>query len=212
MKEAKAGMNKKYHALSVLNQIIPALTEQLTELFPQHAFVTTGKDTADFREDRGIAKEHYLDAYCIACSVLTEPDKISAPTAEPHRLMQFRRHDRQVCHKENIKRVYLLDGKAVATNRHKATEQKDDSLEEFRKTHSQQEVSALTVKEHKPAYKDMRRSMPGGVFLCNGKLHTLQGSTGRYKGMPYYYIDTDGSRSHAQECIFLQRNCGLRWA
>ena len=34
-------------------------------MFPQHAFVTTGKDTADFREDYGIAKEHHLDAYCI---------------------------------------------------------------------------------------------------------------------------------------------------
>ena len=211
MKETKAGLNKKYHALSVLNQIIPALTEQLTELFPQHAFVTTGKDTADFREDHGIAKEHYLDAYCIACSVLTEPDRVSAPTAKPYRLMQFRRHDRQVCHKENIKRVYLLDGKAVATNRHKAIEQKDDSLEEFRRTHTQQEVSSLTVKDHQPIYKDMQRFMPGGVFLCNGKVHTLLGSQGRYKGMPYYYIGTDGSRNNATRCIFLQQNCGLRW-
>ena len=211
MKETKAGLNKKYHALSVLNQIIPALTEQLTAMFPQHAFVTTGKDTADFREDYGIAKEHHLDAYCIACSVLAEPTKVAAPTGKPHRLMQFRRHDRQVCHKENIKRVYLSEGKAVATNRHKAIEQKDDSLEEFRKTHTQQEVSALTVKDHQPVYKDMRRFMPGGVFLFNGKVHTLQRSHGRYKGMPFYYIDTDGSKNHAKGCIFLQQNCGLRW-
>ena len=212
MKETKAGLNKKYHALSVLNQIIPALTEQLTAMFPQHAFVTTGKDTADFREDYGIAKEHHLDAYCIACSVLAEPTKVAAPTGKPHRLMQFRRHDRQVCHKENIKRVYLSEGKAVATNRHKAIEQKDDSLEEFRKTHTQQEVSALTVKDHQPVYKDMRRFMPGGVFLFNGKVHTLQRSHGRYKGMPFYYIDTDGSKNHAKGCIFLQQNCGMRWA
>ena len=212
MKETKAGLNKKYHALSVLNQIIPALTEQLAELFPQHAFVTTGEDTADFREDHGIAKEHHLDAYCIACSVLAEPSTVAAPTAKPHRLMQFRRHDRQGCHKENIKRVYLLDGKAVATNRHKAIEQKDDSLEEFCKTHTQQEVSALTVKGHKPIYKEIQRFMPGGVFLFNGKVHTLQGSQGRYKGMPKYYIGTDGEKNHAKRCIFLQQNCGLRWA
>ena len=126
--------------------------------------------------------------------------------------MQFRRHDRQVCHKENIKRVYLLDGKAVATNRHKAIEQKDDSLKEFRKTHTQQEVSALTVKGHKPIYKEIQRFMPGGVFLFNGKVHTLQGSQGRYKGMPKYYIGADGEKNHAKRCIFLQQNCGLRWA
>ena len=200
---------KKYHALSVLNQIIPELTEQLAQLFPQHAFVTAGKDTADFREDYGIAKEHHLDAYCIACSVFTEPAGVSTPSAKPHRLMQFRRHDRQVCH---IKRVYLSDGNVVATNRHKAIEQKDNSLEEFRKTHSQQEVSALTVKDHKPVYKDMRRFMPGGVFLCNGKVHTLQSSLGRHNGTPDYFVDVDGNKSNAKRCKFLQQNCGLRWA
>lgn len=165
-------------------------------MFPQHAFVTTGKDTADFREDYGIAKEHHLDAYCIACSVLAEPTKVAAPTGKPHRLMQFRRHDRQVCHKENIKRVYLSEGKAVATNRHKAIEQKDDSLEEFRKTHTQQEVSALTVKDHQPVYMDMRRFMPGGVFLFNGKVHTLQRSHGRYKWGCHFTTSTQmGART-----------------
>lgn len=211
MKETKAGMNKKYHALSVLNQIIPALTEQLAEQFPQHAFVTTGQDTSHFREDYGIPKEHYLDAYCIGCAVIPNARKVSPPKGKPFDIQQFRRHDRQACHKENIKRVYLLDGKAVAANRHKAIEQKDDSLEEFRETHSKQEVAALTVKDHKPVYKDMQRFMPGGVFLFEGKLHTLQGSQGRHNGVPDYYISTDGSRSNAKRCIFLRQNCGLHY-
>ena len=211
MKAVKAGMNKKYHALSVLNQIIPSLTEQLAELFPQHAFVTTGKDTADFREDHGIAKEHHLDAHCVACSVLTEPSEVSVPTAKPHHLMQFRRDDRQVCHKENFKRVYLLNGKTVAINRHKAIGQKDDSLEEFRKTHSQQEVSSLTVKDHKPIYKDRQRFMPGGVYLFNGRVHTLRSSLGRHNGTPDYFVDVNGNKSNAKRCKFLQQNCGLRW-
>ena len=82
-------------------------------------------------------------------------------------------------------------------------EQKDDSLEEFRKTHTQQEVSALTVKDHQPVYKDMRRFMPGGVFLFNGKVHTLQRSHGRYKGMPFYYIDTDGEQEPCERMYIL---------
>lgn len=34
--EEKTGLNKKYGALSVLNQIIPALTNKLSVLFPKH--------------------------------------------------------------------------------------------------------------------------------------------------------------------------------
>lgn len=206
----KAGMNKKYHALSVVNQIIPALTEQLAELLPQHAFVTTGQDTAHFREDHGIPKDHCLDAYCIGWSVLTNHSKVEVPAMVPYQMMQFRRHDRQACHQANIKRVYLLDGKPVAANRRKAIEQKDDSLEEFRRSHTQQEISLLTVKEHKPTYKDMQRPMPGSVFLFNEKIHTLQGSNGRHGGIPDYFIGTDGSKSNAKRCIFLLQNSGLR--
>lgn len=32
----KTGLNKRYGALSVLNQIIPALTKELSSLFPKH--------------------------------------------------------------------------------------------------------------------------------------------------------------------------------
>ena len=206
----KTGMNKKYHALSVLNQIIPALTEQLAEMFPLHTFATTGKDTYAFREDHSIQKDHYLDAYCIACSVLPNARKVSPPKENPYDIRQFRRHDRQACHQANIKRVYLLDGKPVAVNRRKAIEQKDDSLEEFRRRHTQQEVSLLTVKAHKATYKDMQRPMPGSVFLFNGKIHSLLGSKGRNNGMPNYYMGTDGSRSNAKRCIFLHQNNGLR--
>ena len=66
----KTGLNKKYGALSVLNQIIPALTKELGSLFPKHFFATNGKSTYDYRAAHGVRKDHWLDAYCIACSVL----------------------------------------------------------------------------------------------------------------------------------------------
>ena len=210
----KAGMNKKYRALSVLNQIIPALTDELGNLFPGHFFMTTGKDTADFREDHGIAKGHHLDAYCIACSVLADTSKVKQPTEEPHLMMQFRRHDRQACHKANIARKYYdADGKLVATNRHKAMEQKSDSLEEYREAHGEQAVCQLTVKPHPPAYKDMLRVMPGSLLADNrGHIFTLIRSDGKHNGIADYFVDTQGIKHLAKRCILLQKNQGMIFA
>ena len=59
-----------------------------------------------------------------------------------------------------VDRKYMLDGKIVATNRSKATEQKIDSLQEFRDIYGNDAVSQLTVKPHPPQYKDMNRIMP----------------------------------------------------
>ena len=208
----KAGMNKKFHALSVLNQIIPQLTEQLTEMFPQHAFVTTGQDTCSFREDHSIPKDHYLDAYCIACSVLTDTGRVTIPRGVPHDIRQFRRHDRQACHKANIERKYIdAGGKVVASNRNKAIEQKTDSLVEYRINHSEAEVSQLAVKPHFPQYKDMRRPMPGSLVLHNGNVFVLTASDGRHNGFADYYIDEYGEKHGARKCNVLTNNTGLQF-
>lgn len=122
--EEKVGFNKKYGALNVLNQIIPALTDKLSVLFPKHFFVTTGKSTHDYRETHGVSKDHWLDAYCIACSVL--PNNACDSNINnhvPYELKQFRRHDRRALHKANTSRACTLNGKSVETNRHKAIKQ-----------------------------------------------------------------------------------------
>ena len=125
-------------------------------------------------------------------------------------MMQFRRHDRQACHKSNIARKYYdTDGKLVATNRHKATEQKSDSLEEYRASHDEKAACQLTVKPHPPAYKDMLRVMPGSLLLHDGKPYVMQSSTGRYKGFPQYYISTSGERMPAKFCFIIKRNHGI---
>ena len=207
----KAGMNKKYHALSVLNQIIPSLTEQLAELFPQHAFVTTGQDTYYFRDDHGIQKDHYLDAYCIACSVLSNARKVASPKGRPYDIRQFRRHDRQACHKSNIERKYIdTSGKVVAFNRNKAMGQKTDSLVEYRANHSEAEISQLLVKAHFPQYKDMGRPMPGSLVLHNEKTFVLTASDGRHNGFVDYYIDEHGVKHSARKSKILTNNTGLQ--
>ena len=214
MRSTKEGINKKYHALSVLNQIIPALADQLALLFPQRTFVTAGKDTADFRADHGIHKEHHLDAYCIACSILETATKVKEPAEQPYLMTQFRRHDRQACHKVNITRKYYdTDNKLVASNRHKAMDQKADSLEEYRIAHGEKAVSQLAVKPHPPAYKDINRVTPGSLLADNnGKVFTLTRSDGKHNGIADYFVDTQDIKHLAKRCILLQKNQGIVFA
>ena len=208
----KDGLNKKYHALSVLNQIIPSLTEELAKRFPEHFVVTTGRDTYAFREDHGIPKDHYLDAYCIACSAIPDISSARMPRQKPYDIRQFRRHDRQACHKANIDRKYVdAYGKVVAVNRNKAMEQKTDSLTEYRKTHSMAEVSQLSVKEHAPQFKDRNRPMPGSLAVGNEKVFVLTASDGRHNGAVDYYVDEHGEKHIARKCRILTNNNGLQF-
>lgn len=204
----KEGMNKKYHALSVLNQIIPSLMEYLGDEMLYDVYATDGRSTKGFRIAKNVPKEHYTDAYCIACSILDTNIKVSAPV-EPFELKQFRRHDRQACHQQRVDRKYYLDGKQVATNRHKAIEQKSNSLEEFRETYGDAAVSQLTVKPHPPQYKDMTRIMPGAVMNFCGAVGILLGSDGFHNGKPDYYKSTKEERVRMRRCALLAQNAGM---
>lgn len=205
----KTGLNKKYGALSVLNQIIPALTKELNSLFPKHFFVTNGKSTYDYRAAHGVSKDHWLDAYCIACSIL--PNGTCDKTINnrvPYELKQFRRHDRRALNNENMSRVYTFNGKMVATNRHKATEQTTDSLEEFRQRQPN-DVCKLKVKEHHPTYRNMNRNYPGSVFLVGNQVHVMQGIAGSKGGKSTKYNNTNATTIAAGKCKFVAKNSGI---
>lgn len=212
--KAKAdGLAKKYGALSVLNQIFPQLINELKAVFPEHVHLTNGEETKFARDLHHVEKDHHLDAYCIAMSAL-ETEEYCFPKGKLHRILQYRRHDRQALHKENSNRVYLLDGKPVAKNRHKSLGQKDDSLEEFRSTHSEKDVSRLTVRSHTPQYRHKGRALPGSIFRdkTTGKTYVLDSTNGRHDGKPDYFIDPDGKKHYAKNCIIIQKNKGLRFA
>lgn len=205
----KTGLNKKYGALSVLNQIIPALTKELSSLFPKHFFVTNGKSTYDYRAAHGVSKDHWLDAYCIACSVLPNDtcDK-TINSRVPYELKQFRRHNRRALNNENMSRVYTFNGKMVAANRHKATEQTTDSLEEFRQRQPN-DVCNLKVKEHHPTYRNMSRNYPGSIFLVEKQVHIMQGIAGSKDGKATTYKDTNANSIAAGKCKFVAKNSGI---
>ena len=204
----KEGVNKKYHALSVLNQIIPHLMEHLGSETRYDVYATDGRSTKGFRVAKNVPKEHYTDAYCIACSILDTDIEVSTPV-EPFELKQFRRHDRQACHQQRVDRNYYLNGKQVATNRHKAIEQKSDSLQEFRESYGDTAVSQLAVKPHSPQYKDMTRIMQGAVMDFGGTVGVFQGSDGFHNGKPDYYKSAKGARVLTKRCVLLAQNTGI---
>lgn len=199
----KSGLNKKYHALSVLNQIIPYLMDALGDMFPDHAMAVDGIDTKAYRISHGVDKDHYLDAYCIACIPI---DKFHGAVKhmEQYKVRQFRRHDRQACHQQRLNREYLKDGKTVATNRRKAFEQKAPSLSEYAGS-----TDCLTVKPHKPIYKRLDRIMPGAIFSTAGAYKVSVASQGSYNGLPQYYIFADGERATPRKCTIMLQNTGL---
>ena len=97
--------------------------------------------------------------------------------------------------------------------------QKKDSLEEYRKTHTEQDISRLKVKPHPPTYKNRNRIMPGALMCCvirnkekeiiSKRFFILHHSDGSYNGKPKYYISTAGKRFPASKCELIKKNTGI---
>lgn len=190
----KEGQTKKYGALSVLNQIVPTLTDSLGKRFPGHFFVTNGRSTYQFRQNYKIQKDHNTDAYCIACSVL-ENQAFIDPPQNNFEIYQFRRHDRAIVKKQS-QRSYSLDGKTVAVNRRKACsadpitgkekKQPTDSLEdwfnkkvgEVGEKEAMRLRSKMSVKPSKRTYNNMDRHLPGSIFVFKGRRYVLRANHG----------------------------------
>ena len=217
----KNGMNKKYGAQNVLNQIIPKLTEELSQLAP--TLVTDGRSTKAFRDTHGIPKAHRTDAYCIACSVLEQPSGIVADHPESLHIRQFRRHDRKACKKAMASRKYLLNGEVVAVNRHKAIidkpgskeeiKQTEDSLEEYLQRPDAVKPGYLRVQKHPPVYQNMDRILPGAIFSVDGVPKVMVASQGRHNTKdgpkPNYYRFADGTKATPAHCKLICHNAGL---
>ena len=205
--DKKRGIWKKYARTGVLNQVIPHMIRELETLYPGHLNVTDGRATQKAGKEYKVAKAHHLDAYVIACNgANTEP---LSPPAYKHEFMQFRRHNRQACKKANTSRRYYLDGKCVATNRHRAFEQRESeiSLEEYRSAGGR--TDKLVVKKHLPIYQRMDRVPRGSLMLVHWKPKVFVASQGLYKGEPCYYTLADGTKVAARECRLIQANTGI---
>ncbi len=207
----KSGMNKKYGALSVLNQIIPYLANILEKQYPGKTAFTTGQETKIFRDHAGIKKDHDLDAYCIACSLL-DADNIAVAAVPSERgdyyqIRQFRNHDRALINRQT-ERTYFNGKEKVATNRRKRMDQKVDSLHEwyekvkcmYGKRKARQLQTQLTVRKSQRSYNAKNRMLPGTVFYYYGERHVMQGqlTNGKY----VYDINDKTRRFPTKDCTW----------
>ena len=205
LKEKHEGKYKEYAALGILNQITPHLLKALEKLFPENVYVTDGKATFRTRELFTNVKDHYIDAYCVGFNAV-DGNEFKLPDVVYH-IKQYRRHDRQCCHQERFDRKYYLNKEKVATNRHRAYEQKNISLEEYVASGGKTEV--LRVEEHHALYKDRHRVMPGSLMLADGKFRIFKRADGKHNGKIDRCIFEDGTIINSKKCIKLKERKGL---
>jgi hypothetical protein len=217
LESKKAGIKKKYGALSVLNQIIPKLAEDLVNQYGlEHTYFCYGYETKTFRDIHGVSKDHYCDAYCIACMSLKNPTITEPDRNDIFMIQQFRRHNRAKIHKQRP-RCYYLDGKKVAENRRKRTGQTCNSLEEWRNEMIDQYgiqkamelESKLTVKKTVRHHNTMDRLLPGTVFIYQGKRYVMSGQ--QNKGRYFRAVGEGDRRFPAKDCEIKLRDGGLRY-
>lgn len=206
LKDEKDGLEKKYGGTSVLNQAIPFIFTAFASLFPGHVYATNGWDTKQFRDVHRLKKDHTVDAYCIAASILKEPAVILPQKG--YEILQFRRHDRSRI-KRQTERTYYLGKKAVCKNRHKRFEQRTDSLEEFA-LKNPDAIPFLTVKKSKRFYNSLGRTLPGAVFLYQEKRYIMNGQLSNGKYLRAY---GSGEKNFpASKCTVVRNNMGLMYA
>jgi len=198
------GLKKKYAALSVLNQAMPFIADELISIFGEdHVSFCSGYETKLIREGLAIEKDHPEDAVCIAMYG-AETTGFSDNT-EAYEIQQFRRHDRAII-KAQKERTYYLDGKAVCKNRHKRTDQKYDSFEEFAVKHPS-DVGRLTVKKSQRSYNNLTRTMPGAMFFFAGEQHIL--TSQQRQGTCWHSNTLPANGANTKMCILMKHNQGL---
>lgn len=220
LKDKKKGLDKKYGALSVLNQAVPFICKELeAEFGKEHVYYCTGRETAVLRRSFGYHKTkenqlHEVDAWCIGALSLDRIPEKAPDFTKVHTIMQFRRQDRALIQAQTY-RTYKLDGKTVAQNRKKRMDQKNDSLENWYlkqvQLHGQKEAdrmrSCLKVKISQRRYNNPDRIFPGALFLYKGERHVISGTL---TGGEYLRAVGDSKTNYpVKECRIVKRNRGL---
>ena len=218
--DKKAGQLKKYGSLSVINQAIPYICERLIQEFGKgHVFPVPPEYTARIRTSLGFEKDrknqmHEVDAYCIALAAMgARPDGVPE-FGNTLTIKQFRRHDRSII-RAQFERTYKLDGKTVAKNRRKRTEQKDDSLAEWFekqvKLHGLEEAermrSNLKAVKSRRSYNNPDRMMPGAVFIHHGTRYVMDAQ--HCNGTRIYAYGNRKNDYAIKNCFIAARNTGL---
>lgn len=180
---ARIGKKKKYAGASVLNAAIPRIYQAvLAEFGESHVHICSGKDTYDYRKKHPVVKDHFADACCIAA--IGEKVLLADIPSSPFVIQQFRCHNRQIIHAQR-ERTYRLNGKIIAKNRKPRFEQgkkipalsdwyaalcKEIGVKEARK-----KLSAVSVSKSVRYRNNLKRVLPGAIFLYKGARYVLSG-------------------------------------
>ena len=227
--ELKGETNTQYK-VSLLNSVMPVLIKEMKAFCNDKGIefrITDGKQTSETRNNLGIDKTHSVDGYCISLAKRDNynpkfmPDRI-------HEATRFKKKSNNKIQKLN-RREYYLENKLVAVNRHKATDQKDNSLEEFlsmyRETRTEKEVQQLmhqiVIKPAKRTYtyhKDNRAcKFHIGDLIRYSKKNKIKGNTKTdtfiCTGVHFGKLDKDQSLANGTKekkmkfCAVLRAGC-----
>ena len=177
----KQGLKKKYE-ISLLNSCMNVIIEELSLLYPTK--VCFGYDTKSIRNKFNLDKDHNIDGFCI--SLFDKNIYDINLKSNIYTIRHFKKKSNNIISRVGS-RKYYLDGKLVATNRHKAFNQKEDSLEEFlmkfSKDNFQLDVDrlfhSLKVKPAQRVYTCLKNGLVR-PFKCGDIVH-------------YYKIDKKGT-------------------
>ena len=180
----KQGQTKKYK-VSLLNTCMPYIIEELSKILPLE--ITDGLTTKCTRDLLNLDKEHYNDALCIAI-FNKDLDTLSLNEKNIYKIRHFKKKSNNIIHKLN-KREYSFNNKLVAINRHKAFNQKEDSLEEYKNKYLESNTlkewnkhfSKLIIKPTKRTYtfhkQEIRSPFKVGDKIKYKKKNKIKGNT-----------------------------------
>lgn len=208
---ARIGKKKKYAGTSVLNAAMPRIYQVILAVFGEdHVHICSGRDTYDYRTKHSVGKDHFLDACCIA--VIGGKVLLADIPSSPFVIQQFRCHNRQIIHAQR-ERTYRLDGKIIAKNRKPRFEQdkKVPALsdwyaalcKEIGDKEARKKLSAVSVSKSVRYRNNLKRVLPGAVFLYKGKQYILVGTVNRGN---YFLAHGAGKKNFpAKDCRIISR-------
>lgn len=190
LEELKSAARQKYQ-VGLLNSVMPKLIEEVSKYCTAKGIVfnvTDGKTTAETRDKYALQKDHCVDAYAISLAGRDIDKSVPVLADTIYMKRRFKKKSKNIIAARN-QRKYYLDGKLVAVNRHKATDQKENSLEEFMadyaETHFEKEcnqlIHRLTIKPAKRIYtyrkEEFVAPLHPGDLVSYEKTNKIKGNT-----------------------------------
>ncbi|MGN8833056.1 RRXRR domain-containing protein [Selenomonas montiformis] len=207
----RIGLKKKYAGTAIANTAMPFIYNEIEDMFgKEHTHICTGRDTFAFRKEQDVAKDHFVDAVCIAA--IGGKTGLSGNIFKPFEIRQFRNHDRQIV-KAQHERTYKVGKKTIAKNRKPRFEQpkKTPALSDWYETlcntvgmkEARKQLSQVKVVKSTRQYNNLSRKSPGTVFYRNNIRYVM---TGNITNGQYFRAYGQGEKNFPRkECILGSR-------